>query len=90
MVDLPPQRARTVKRRSVEERRCAKAIAEIGATPGKLEPDKRECLLLRRLTTKDTPSEEAQRKSGVTFDTPKDPDREADTGNRGRPRLVEA
>ena len=65
----PLLRVRTVKRRPVEERWCAEAIAEIGAGPRKPEPDKREGLLPRRINTKDAPSEEDQRKSGVLLDT---------------------
>ena len=47
------------------------AIAEIGATQRKPEPDKREGLLPRRINTKDAPSEEDQSKSGELLDTPK-------------------
>ena len=67
----PLLRVRTVKRWPVEERWCAEAIAEIGATPRKPEPDKREGLLPRRINKEDVLSEEDQRKSGVMFDTPK-------------------
>ena len=58
---------RTVKRRPVEERWCAEAIAEIGDTPRKPEPDKREGLLPRRINKKDVPSEEDQRTMTMTM-----------------------
>ena len=71
------------------------AIAEIGATPRKPEPNKREGLLPRRINTKDAPS------GGLEYclirPKYKDPDKKAESSgsrmcsleNTGRPRAAQ-